>query len=48
MDEEELGEETVLLDSPLDKLEPYGLFKSTLLGIGPNSTSASRTRLNKI
>lgn len=32
MDEEELGEETVLLDSPLDKLEPYGVFKATLLG----------------
>lgn len=30
-DEEELGEDSVLLESPLDKIEPYQLFKVTLL-----------------
>lgn len=26
-----MGEDSVLLDSPLDKVEPYSLFKNTLL-----------------
>ncbi|KID69859.1 Importin-beta domain containing protein, partial [Metarhizium hybridum] len=31
VDDDELGEDSVLLDSPLDKVEPYQLFKATLL-----------------
>ncbi|KAL6871383.1 armadillo-type protein [Trichoderma novae-zelandiae] len=30
-EEEELGEDSVLLESPLDKIEPYQLFRATLL-----------------
>lgn len=30
-DEDDLGEESVLLESPLDKIEPYQLFKGTLM-----------------
>lgn len=30
-DDDELTEESVLMESPLDKLEPYGVFKVTLL-----------------
>jgi hypothetical protein len=30
-DEDELGEDSVLLESPLDKIEPYQLFKATLM-----------------
>ncbi|UKZ84656.1 uncharacterized protein TrAFT101_000554 [Trichoderma asperellum] len=32
-DEEELGEDSVLLESPLDKIEPYQLFRATLLSM---------------
>ncbi|KAK2592929.1 Nonsense-mediated mRNA decay protein 5 [Conoideocrella luteorostrata] len=31
IDDDELGEDSVLLESPLDKIEPYQLFKATLL-----------------
>ncbi|KAL3955144.1 hypothetical protein ACCO45_010707 [Purpureocillium lilacinum] len=30
-DDDELGEDSVLLESPLDKIEPYQLFKATLM-----------------
>ncbi|KOS22329.1 putative importin [Escovopsis weberi] len=30
-DEDELGEDSVLLESPLDKIEPYQLFRATLI-----------------
>lgn len=33
VDDDELGEDSVLLDSPLDKVEPYQLFKATLLSM---------------
>ena len=29
--EEELGEDSVLLESPLDKIDPYSIFRDTLL-----------------
>ena len=32
-DEEELDEEEGLLETPLDKLEPYGVFKDVLLSM---------------
>ena len=31
MSEEELGEDSVLLESPLDKLDPYTAFRGSLL-----------------
>lgn len=31
MSEEELGEDSVLLESPLDKLDPYTAFRSSLM-----------------
>ncbi|KAG5931655.1 hypothetical protein E4U53_001663, partial [Claviceps sorghi] len=31
VDDDELGEDSVMLESPLDKIEPYQLFKATLL-----------------
>ncbi|KAK5998970.1 putative importin [Cladobotryum mycophilum] len=31
VDDDELGEDSVLLESPLDKIEPYQLFRATLL-----------------
>ena len=31
VDDDELGEDSVMLESPLDKIEPYQLFKGTLL-----------------
>lgn len=33
-DEDEMEEES-MLDSPLDKVEPYGLFKSSLMSMFP-------------
>lgn len=30
-DEDDLGEDSVLLESPLDKIEPYQLFRATLM-----------------
>jgi hypothetical protein len=33
--EEELGEDTVLLESPLDKIEPYQLFRATFMSKFP-------------
>ena len=30
-DDDELGEDSMLLESPLDKLEPYQLFRNTIL-----------------
>ena len=29
--DDELGEDSVLLESPLDKVEPYQLFRATLM-----------------
>lgn len=34
-DEDDLGEDSVLLESPLDKIEPYQLFKATLMSKWP-------------
>lgn len=31
MSDDELGENSVLLESPLDKLEPYQIFRSCLI-----------------
>jgi len=31
MSEEELGEDSVLLESPLDKLDPYTAFRASLM-----------------
>jgi importin-7 len=31
MSEEELGEDSVLLESPLDKLDPYSIFRASLM-----------------
>lgn len=31
VEEDDLGEDTVLLESPLDKVEPYQLFRATLM-----------------
>lgn len=31
MTDDELGENSVLLESPLDKLEPYQIFRSCLM-----------------
>jgi len=48
-DDDELEEES-LLETPLDKLEPYGMFKDALMSKNPNlratmieADSASRT-----
>ena len=41
-EDEELGEDSVLLESPLDKIEPYQLFKQTLL----SKTSPRASRLS--
>jgi len=30
-EEDDLGEDSVLLESPLDKIEPYQLFRNTLM-----------------
>lgn len=35
-DEEELDDES-LLETPLDKIEPYGMFKHVLLGMNQSS-----------
>lgn len=31
VEDDDLGEDTVLLESPLDKIEPYQLFRATLM-----------------
>jgi importin-7 len=31
LSDDELGEDSVLLESPLDKLEPYQIFRSALM-----------------
>lgn len=31
VEEDDLGEDSVLLESPLDKIEPYQLFRGTLM-----------------
>lgn len=33
VEEDDLGEDSVLLESPLDKIEPYQLFRATLLSM---------------
>lgn len=33
--DDDLGEDSVLLESPLDKIEPYQLFRATLMSMQP-------------
>lgn len=47
-EEEELGEDSVLLESPLDKLDTYQLFRSALVGKYSPKPRCERVNLTSI
>lgn len=42
IDEDDLSEDSVLLESPLDKIEPYQLFRGTLMSKSQLETTTDR------